>query len=160
MSEFIEITEPTLILSISVLYPNMEPNIYEATRYAWIVNGRRAEQHKLVLARRGDMVVAAFRPTKWMKATKENFPDKTPSVEHSGKFEDRWAFEGYCCKADRALYVCREAGSKPLPRTEPGPLLRTRLIPSPETRNASVRAVASAATRPVTDHNEKPLTYG
>ena len=88
MSEFIEITEPTLILSISVLCPDMEPDIYEVTRYAWIVNGRRAEQYKLVLARRGDMV-GAFRPTKWMKATKENFPDKTPPVEHSGKFEDR-----------------------------------------------------------------------
>ena len=34
MSEFIEITEPTLILSISVLCPDMEPDIYEATRYA------------------------------------------------------------------------------------------------------------------------------
>ena len=41
MSEFIEITEPTLILSISVLYPDIEPEIYEATRYAWIVNGSR-----------------------------------------------------------------------------------------------------------------------
>ena len=110
MAEVIEITEPTLILSISVLYP--EPDIYEATRYAWRVNSRRAEQYKLVLARRGHMVVGAFRPTKWMKATKENFPDKTPSVEHSGKFEDRWAFEGYCCKADRALYVGKRVPSR------------------------------------------------
>ena len=112
MSEFIEITEPTLILSISVLYPDIEPDIYEATRYAWIVNGRRAEQYKLVLARRGGMVVGAFRPTKWMKATKENFRDKTPSVEHSGKFEDRWGFEGYCCKADRDLYVGKRVPSR------------------------------------------------
>ena len=112
MSEFIEITEPTLILSISVLCPDIEPDIYEATRYAWIVNGRRAEQYKLVLARRGYMVVGAFRPTKWMKATKENFPDKTPSVEHSGKFEDRWGFKGYCCKADRDLYVGKRVPSR------------------------------------------------
>ena len=38
MSEFIETTEPTLILSISVLCPDMEPDIYEATRYAWIAS--------------------------------------------------------------------------------------------------------------------------
>ena len=34
MSEFIEITEPTLILSISGLYSDVEPDIYEATPYA------------------------------------------------------------------------------------------------------------------------------
>ena len=84
MSEFLEITEPTLILSISVLYPDIEPDIYEVTRYAWTVNGSRVKQYNLVLARWGNMVVGAFRPRKWMKATKENFPDKTPSVEHSG----------------------------------------------------------------------------
>ena len=60
MSESIEVTEPTLILSISVLCPDIEPDIYEATRYAWIVNGRREEQHKRVLARRGDMTCSPF----------------------------------------------------------------------------------------------------
>ena len=65
-----------------------------------------------MLARRGDMVVGAFRPTKWMKAARENFPDKTPSVEHSGKFEDRWGFEGYCRKADRDLYIGKRVPSR------------------------------------------------
>ena len=124
MSEFIEITEPTLILSISVLYPDIEPDIYEATRYAWRLNANRAKRYKLVLAGCGDMVVGAFRPTKWMKATKENFPDNTPSAEHSGKFEDRWGFEGYCCKADRDLYVgkrvpSRHPGQNPVRYREP-----------------------------------------
>ena len=54
MSEFIEITEPTLILSISVLYPDIEPDIYEAPRYAWRLNASRAKRYKLVLARCGD----------------------------------------------------------------------------------------------------------
>ena len=124
MSEFIEITEPTLILSIGVLHPAKEPDIYEATRYAWVVNGSRVEQYKLVLARRGDLVIGAFRPTKWMKATRENFPDKKPSVEHSGRFEDRWGFEGYCCKADRDLYVGKRVpgrwlGQNPVRYCEP-----------------------------------------
>jgi len=112
MSEFIKITEPTLILSISGLYPDLEPDIYQATRYAWRLNANRAKRYKLVLARCGDMVVGAFRPTKWMKATKENFPDKTPSVEYSSKFEDRWGFEGYCCKADWSLYVRKRVPSR------------------------------------------------
>ncbi len=112
MSEFIKIIEPTLILSISVLYPGKEHDIYEATRYAWRLNANRAKRYKLVLARCGDMVVGAFRPTKWMKATKENFPDKTPSVEHSCTFEDRWGFEGYCCKTDRDLYVGKRVPSR------------------------------------------------
>lgn len=112
MTESIKITEPTLILSISVLYPDIEPDIYEATRYAWRLNANRAKRYKLVLARCGDMVVGAFRPTKWMKATKANFADKTPSVEHSGEFEDRWGFEGYCCKADWNLYVKKRVPSR------------------------------------------------
>ena len=112
MSESIKITEPTLILSISVLYPDIEPDIYEATRYGWRLNASRAKRYKLVLARCGDMVVGAFRPTKWMKATKENFPDKRPSVEHSGNFEDRWGFEGYCCNADRNLFAGKRVPSR------------------------------------------------
>ena len=124
MSESIKITEPTLILSISVLYPEIEPDIYEVTRYAWRLNANRAERYKLVLARCGDRIVGAFRPTKWMKATKENFPDKMPSVEHSGKFEDRWGFEGYCCKADRDLHVGKRvpslcSGQNPVRYCEP-----------------------------------------
>ena len=112
MSESIKITESTLILSISVLHPDIEPDVYEATRYAWRLNANRAKRYKLVLARCGDLVVGAFRPTKWMKATKENFPEKTPSVEYSGKFEDRWGFESYCCKADRDLYLGKRVPSR------------------------------------------------
>ena len=37
MSEFLEITEPTLILSISVRCPDIEPDSHEATRYARII---------------------------------------------------------------------------------------------------------------------------
>ena len=90
MGESIKITEPTLILSISVLYPDIEPDIYEATRYAWRLNTNSVKLYRLLLARCGDMVVGAFHPTKWMKATRENFADKTPSVEHPGEFEGRW----------------------------------------------------------------------
>ena len=47
MSESIKITEPTFILSISVLYPDIEPDIYEATRYAWRLNTNRVKRYRL-----------------------------------------------------------------------------------------------------------------
>jgi hypothetical protein len=52
------------------------------------VNVDRAAEYKLVLAHRRGIVLGAFRPTKWLEATPENFPWLDEPI--SG----RYGFEG------------------------------------------------------------------
>ncbi len=72
--EEFQVKEPLMLISIGVLYYQRE-DPYDAVRYAWKVNLNRVDQYKLVLARVRGMVVGAYRPTEWLPATRENFPD-------------------------------------------------------------------------------------
>lgn len=49
--------------------------IYNLVRYCWRISKGRAEKAEYVLAVVRGVVVGAFRPSKWMHATPENFPD-------------------------------------------------------------------------------------
>ena len=72
--EEFQVKEHLMLISIGVFYYRRD-DPYDAVRYAWKVNLNRVEQYKLVLARLRGMVVGAYRPTKWLPATRENFPD-------------------------------------------------------------------------------------
>lgn len=48
-------------------------DIYDSVRGVWTMNRARAEQHKLVLAYDGVVVVGAYRPRVWKSASPENF---------------------------------------------------------------------------------------
>ena len=65
--------EPLMLISVGQTYDEIG-DAYEAVRYAWKINRKRAETFKLVLAHRRGIVVGAYRPEKWMKATHRNFP--------------------------------------------------------------------------------------
>ena len=65
-------------------------SIYNATRAAWRMNKSKAEKYRLVLAYDSNgLVVGAFRPDKWMQATKANFDflqeDEPNRIGFSGK---------------------------------------------------------------------------
>lgn len=49
--------------------------IYNLVRYCWRISKSRAEKAEYVLAVVRGVVVGAFKPEKWMSATRENFPD-------------------------------------------------------------------------------------
>ena len=64
-------------------------NAYEAVRYAWKIDPSEARRAELVLAVQQGLIIGAFVPTKWVKATTSNFP---------GTIEDRpgrWGFIGH-----------------------------------------------------------------
>ena len=65
--------EPLMLIYIGGTY--LHRSIYDAVRSVWRVNVKRAEKYKLVLAHRNGVVVGAFRPHKWLAATRENFGD-------------------------------------------------------------------------------------
>ena len=73
-AEEFQVKEPLMMISIGVsYYERNDP--YDAVRYAWQVNVHRARQYNLVLARLRGLIVGAYRPEKWLPATRENFPD-------------------------------------------------------------------------------------
>ncbi|MEX0792558.1 MAG: hypothetical protein WD045_05445 [Pirellulaceae bacterium] len=61
---------------INVNRSALDASIYEATRYAWKVGLRKAEQAEVILATVQGMIVAAFVVEKWLPATTENFPHR------------------------------------------------------------------------------------
>lgn len=89
------------VLLISVNRTAMESSLYEATRYAWKLSRAKAERVQIVLATMQGMIVGAFTPTRWLEASKANFPDREP-------LPGRYAFEGTASPPELAkLYVRR-----------------------------------------------------
>ena len=74
--EEFEVREPLLLISIGVYYYRRY-SPYDAVRFAWKLNRRRLGNYNLVLASLRGVVVGAYRPRKWLAATRENFPDLT-----------------------------------------------------------------------------------
>jgi uncharacterized protein len=74
-------------LLISVNRTAAERSLYEATRYAWKINPKRAEQADVVLATLQGLIIGAFVADDWLPATSEHFPDRE-------EVPGRWGFVG------------------------------------------------------------------
>ncbi len=68
------LAEPLILISIARSHDEQDKNTYESVRGVWKISKERAERYKLVLAHSQGIVRGAFRPEKWLPATKENFP--------------------------------------------------------------------------------------
>jgi uncharacterized protein len=49
-------------------------SIYDAVRYAWKIDAKKAQKAELVLAVQQGLIVGAFVPERWLEATTMNFP--------------------------------------------------------------------------------------
>lgn len=65
-----------------------ERSIYDAVRYAWKIDPKKAKQAEFVLAVQRGVIVGVFKPQEWLPATPDNFP-ATSDVR-----EGRWGFVG------------------------------------------------------------------
>jgi len=65
-------------LLISVGRSAAEASLYEATRYAWKIQPKKAEQAEVVLATLQGLIVGAFVADRWLEASAENFPGREP----------------------------------------------------------------------------------
>jgi hypothetical protein len=73
-AEPFEARERLLLISIARTYDEEGRSVYDAVRGTWKVKKEKAESFKLVLAHHLGVVVGAFRPERWLPATKDNFP--------------------------------------------------------------------------------------
>lgn len=64
------------VLLISINRTAAELDLYEATRFAWKVSRRRAEQAEVVLPTVQGIIVGAYVVDRWLKATTDNFPGR------------------------------------------------------------------------------------
>lgn len=55
-----------------------ETSLYEATRYAWKINARKASRAEIVVAVRFGIIVGVFVAEQWLPAIAENFPGHEP----------------------------------------------------------------------------------
>ncbi len=87
-------------LLISVNRTAAERSLYDATRFAWKISRRKAEQAEVVLATVQGLIVGAFVADRWLEATPENFPTLSEAVS------SRLGFVGHDAPLEmRDLYV-------------------------------------------------------
>ncbi len=55
-----------------------ESSLYDATRYAWKIDAKKAARAEIVLSVRFGLIIAVFIAEKWLPATVENFPGREP----------------------------------------------------------------------------------
>lgn len=82
-----------LIVNVSRL--GSARSAYEAARYAWRLDPRKAERARVVLAVEHGVVIGVFIAERWLPATAENFPGYEP-------IPGRWGFEGHEAPAEIA----------------------------------------------------------
>jgi hypothetical protein len=107
-----------LLINIGSTYREGSRSIYDAVRYAWSIGkgAQKARRADFVLAHAQGLVKGVFKPTKWLKATKRNFPgfEAVPG---------RWGFEGK--EADEAIrkqYLGKRVPEEYRPRGAANPI--------------------------------------
>jgi hypothetical protein len=89
-------------LLISVNRSAAERSLYDATRYAWKIDKRKAKQADVILSTMQGVIVGAFIAHDWLEATAANFPGRAEGDGVPGRF----GFIGEEAPADmKKLYV-------------------------------------------------------
>jgi hypothetical protein len=107
-AELFEPMHRLLLINIRNTYQEGIKTIYDAVRYAWAVGktAERAKRAEFVLAHVQGLVKDVFKPTEWLEATEQNFPE----------FESvpgRWGFKGQDVDEPiRKLYVGKRVPDK------------------------------------------------
>ncbi|MCZ6530132.1 MAG: hypothetical protein O6949_07345 [Chloroflexi bacterium] len=104
---------------ISVNRSATERSLYEATRFAWKLSKARARQAEVILPTIRGLIVGAFVPDEWLKATRENFPGREDRPGRIG-------FVGHeAPKEVRELYVGKRVPKKYRKRGAANPIRYT-----------------------------------
>ena len=80
-------------LLIKVNRSATEDSLYEATRYAWVIDPIKANKAEVILAVVQGLIVGAFNANRWIEATEANFPGRET-------LPGRFAFEGAPASAE------------------------------------------------------------
>lgn len=73
-------------LLINVNRSAAERSLYDATRYAWNIDKRKAQKAEVILATMQGVIVGAFVAHDWLEATAANFPGRAEGDGVPGRF--------------------------------------------------------------------------
>ena len=88
-TEPFEVRHSLILIYIGASYRNYRDNPYDAVRFAWKESHDRVSRYELVLGHANGLVVGAYRPKRWLRATQANFPGFGES-----DLSNRWGFIG------------------------------------------------------------------
>lgn len=100
-AEEVQFRHKAVIININRTAAQKE-TVYEAVRYAWKIDPKKASQAEMVLAVSQGLIIGAFIADRWLAATPANFPH-TPSEEPG-----RWGFIGHEAPAHIASQYLRK----------------------------------------------------
>ncbi|MEM9186644.1 MAG: hypothetical protein AAGB00_09140 [Planctomycetota bacterium] len=66
------------VLLINVNRTADESSLYDATRYAWKINPKKAKRAEAIAAVQQGLIIGVFVADEWLPATAENFPGREP----------------------------------------------------------------------------------
>ena len=69
----LQVLEPLILIYVGKSYDD-RGGPYDAVRGVWRMSRQNAERYGLVLAYDGAIVIGAYRPSRWLAATRANFP--------------------------------------------------------------------------------------
>ena len=72
------------VLMISVNRTATTQELYEATRFAWKINIKKAQQAEVILATQFGIIKEAFIADEWLEATATNFPGRSNAADRFG----------------------------------------------------------------------------
>jgi uncharacterized protein len=87
-AELLAVKEPLILIFVGKMLDERR-DLYDAVRGIWKMKRSKAEQHGLVLAYDGVLVLGAYRPARWLAGTKTNFPFLTEENPKRIGFEGR-----------------------------------------------------------------------
>jgi hypothetical protein len=96
-----EAKEPLILISIAKSYEEEGKDIYKAVRGVWVLDAKKAQRYKLVLAHRRGIVLGAFRPGRWLPGTRVNFSWLDEDMP------DRFGFEGQRAEEEVETYYTK-----------------------------------------------------
>jgi hypothetical protein len=97
------------LILINVNKTSEDEDLYDAVRYAWKIDPKRAGECEYVLAVRKGLIIGAFKAEEWLPAIPENFPTFVAADDNrKGPREGRYGFRGIRAPEDiERMYVGR-----------------------------------------------------
>ena len=83
-----------ILINVNKSFPN-ERNLYDATRFAWRINEKKARRAEAVIAVQHGLIIGVFKAEDWLPATRDNFPSMPKDVQGRYGFRGKDVSENY-----------------------------------------------------------------
>jgi hypothetical protein len=83
-----------ILINVNRSFPN-ERNLYDATRFAWRIDVRKARRAEAVIAVQQGLIKGVFKAVDWFPAKRDNFPSMLEDIQGRNGFKGMDVSENY-----------------------------------------------------------------